>query len=82
MEQNYYLWRKKYGGLSTTSQAKRLKELEKENCRLKRLVADLSMDNAVVESILTITSVNTRSVLIAENLDYEVCYSIVTLNRL
>ena len=47
-EQTYYRWRKEYGGL-TTGQAKRLKELEKENSRLKRLVADLSLDNAVLK---------------------------------
>ena len=47
-EQTYYRWRKEYGGL-TTGRAKRLKELEKENSRLKRLVADLSLDNAVLK---------------------------------
>jgi len=47
-EQTYYRWRKEYGGL-TTGQTKRLKELEKENGRLKRLVADLSLDNAVLK---------------------------------
>ena len=47
-EQTYYRWMKEYGGL-TTGQAKRLKELEKENGRLKRLVADLSLDNAVLK---------------------------------
>jgi len=47
-EQTYYRWRKEYGGL-TTGQAKRLKGLEKENGRLKRLVADLSLDNAVLK---------------------------------
>ena len=47
-EQTYYRWRKEYGGFST-GQAKRFKELEKENSRLKRLVADLSLDNAVLK---------------------------------
>ena len=47
-EQTYYHWRKEYGGFST-GQAKRFKELEKENSRLKRLVADLSLDNAVLK---------------------------------
>ena len=47
-EQTYYRWRKEYGGLNT-GQAKRLKALEKENSRLKRLVADLSLDNAVLK---------------------------------
>ena len=40
-EQTYYRWRKEYGGLGT-DQAHRLKELERENCQLKKLVADLS----------------------------------------
>jgi len=47
-EQTYYRWRKEYGGLNM-GQAKRLKELEKENNRLKLLVADLSLDNAVLK---------------------------------
>ena len=46
-EQTYYRWRKEYGGLNTT-QAKKLKELEKENARLKHLVADLSLENAIL----------------------------------
>ena len=51
-EQTYYRWRKEYGGLNTT-QAKRLKELEKENARLKHLVADLSLDNAILKEVLS-----------------------------
>ncbi len=47
-EQTYYRWRKEYGGLNM-GQAKRLKELEKENNKLKLLVADLSLDNAVLK---------------------------------
>ena len=43
-------WRKQYGGMSTAD-VKRLKELEKENARLKRLVADLSLDNAIWKDI-------------------------------
>ena len=43
-DQTYYRWRKEYGGLRT-DQAQRLKELEQENSRLKKLVADLSLDN-------------------------------------
>ena len=49
-EQTYYRWRKEYGGLSVT-QAKRLKELEHENGQLRRLVADLSLDNAVLQDV-------------------------------
>jgi putative transposase len=47
-EQTYYRWRKEYGGLRI-EQAKRLKELEKENSRLKKLVADLSLNNAILQ---------------------------------
>ncbi len=51
-KQTYYRWRKEYGGLNMT-QAKRLKELEKENARLKTLVADLSLDNAIIKEVLS-----------------------------
>jgi len=47
-EQTYYRWRKEYGGLRI-EQAKRLKNLEKENAQLKKLVADLSLDNAILK---------------------------------
>ena len=47
-EQTYYRWRKEYGGLRI-EQAKKLKSLEKENSRLKKLVADLSLDNAILK---------------------------------
>ena len=47
-EQTYYRWRKEYGGLRI-EQAKRLKGLEKENAQLKKLVADLSLDNAILK---------------------------------
>ena len=47
-EQTYYRWRKEYGGLKT-DQAKHLKQLERENARLKKLVADLSLDNAILK---------------------------------
>jgi len=47
-EQTYYRWRKQYGGLKS-DQAKRLKELEKENARLRGVVADLSLDNAILK---------------------------------
>ena len=47
-EQTYYRWRKEYGGMRT-EQAKRLKDLEKENTRLKRLVADLSLDISILK---------------------------------
>ena len=47
-EQTYYRWRKEYGGLRI-EQAKKLKNLEKENTRLKKLVADISLDNAILK---------------------------------
>ncbi len=47
-EQTYYRWRKEYGGMRI-EQAKRLKDVEKENTRLKKLVADLSLDNAILK---------------------------------
>ena len=49
-EQSYYRWRKEYGGLRL-DQAKRLKYLEKENQRLKKLVAELSLDKAMLEEV-------------------------------
>jgi putative transposase len=47
-EQTHNRWRKEYGGMRV-DQAKRLKELEQENARLKKLVADLSLDNAILK---------------------------------
>ena len=47
-EQTYYRWRKEYGWLRL-DQAKRLKELEKENARLKRLLAEQALDNAILK---------------------------------
>ena len=47
-EQTYYGWRREYGGMKV-SQARRLKELERENGRLKRAVADLTLDKLIVE---------------------------------
>lgn len=49
-EQTYYRWRKEYGGMKV-DQAKRLKELEKENARLKKLVADLSLDKQMLQEV-------------------------------
>ncbi len=47
-KQTYYRWRQEYGGMRV-DQAHRLKELERENARLKRLVADLSLDNQILK---------------------------------
>ena len=47
-ENTYYRWRKEYGGMGV-DQAKRLKELEQENSRLKRAVADLTLDNLILK---------------------------------
>ena len=49
-EQTYYRWRKEYGGLRL-DQAKRLKALEHENVRLKKLVADQALDNAMLKEV-------------------------------
>lgn len=46
----YYRWRKEYGGMQL-DQAKKYKELERENTRLKKLVADLSLDNAILKEV-------------------------------
>ena len=50
-EQTYYRWRKEYGGLRM-DQAKRLRDLEKENQRLKRVIADVSLDKAILKEAL------------------------------
>jgi transposase-like protein len=50
VEQTYYRWRKEYGGLQV-DQAKRLKELEQENAKLKRLVSELSLEKLVLKDI-------------------------------
>jgi len=47
-EHTYYRWRREYGGLQT-DQARRMKELEKENARLKKVVADLALDNSILK---------------------------------
>ena len=50
-EQTYYRWRKQYGGMKV-SQAKRLKDLERENSRLKKAVADLTLDKLILHEAL------------------------------
>ena len=49
-EQSYYRWRKEYGGLQV-DQARRMKDLERENARLRRLVADLSLEKQVLADV-------------------------------
>lgn len=49
-EQSYYRWRKEYGGLQI-EQARRLKDLERENARLRRLVADLSLEKQILKDV-------------------------------
>lgn len=51
-EQTYYRWRKEYGGLRT-DQARRLKELERENARLKKLLAESMLDNAILKEAVS-----------------------------
>lgn len=50
-EATFYVWRKKYGGLMP-SEMKRLKQLEEENGRLKRIVADLSLDKEMLQDVI------------------------------
>ena len=50
-EASFYSWRKKYGGL-VPSEMKRLKQLEEENGRLKRIVADLSLDKEMLQDVI------------------------------
>ena len=50
-EQTYYRWRQRYGGMQV-DEAKRLKELEAENARLKRLVAELALDTQVLQEVV------------------------------
>jgi transposase-like protein len=59
-EQTWYRWRKEYGGLQV-DQARRLKELEQENTRLKRVVANLSLDNLVLKDPTCSTPVSAMS---------------------
>jgi len=49
-EQTYYRWRREYGGMKV-EQARRLKDLETENSRLKKLVVDLSLDNPILKEV-------------------------------
>lgn len=56
-EQTYYRWRKEYGGMQI-EQAKRLKELEKENIRLKRLVAEKELDIQILKEAMVFESKN------------------------
>lgn len=49
-DKTYYRWRKEFGGMRV-DQARKLKELEQENARLKRLVADLSLDNQILKEV-------------------------------
>jgi putative transposase len=51
-EQTYYRWKKKYGGLGT-SELRKLRQLEDENRRLKRMVADLSLDKQMLQDVLS-----------------------------
>ncbi len=51
-EATFYNWKKKYGGLGV-SELRRLKQLEEENTRLKRMVADLSLDKQMLQDVLT-----------------------------
>ena len=49
-DQTYYRWKKQYGGISI-DEAKRMKELEKENTRLRRAISDLTLDNQILKEV-------------------------------
>ena len=51
-EQTFYRWKKRYGGLGV-SELRRLRQLEEENAKLKQLVADLSLDKAMLQEVVT-----------------------------
>lgn len=51
-EQTTYRWRREYGGMNQ-SQAQRLKEVERENTRLRKIVSDLTLDNAILKEVLS-----------------------------
>ena len=57
VEQTYYRWRKEYGGMRT-NQAKRLKQLERENSRLKQMVAEKELDIQILKETLALESKN------------------------
>ncbi len=59
-EQTFYRWKKQYSGLEST-QVRELKQLSEENARLKKLVADLSLDKAVLQDVLSKTFPGQRS---------------------
>ncbi|BBO35220.1 hypothetical protein PLANPX_4832 [Lacipirellula parvula] len=71
-EQTYYRWEKEYGGLRM-DQAKRLKELENENARLKRLLADAELDQAILKE--TALQVRSHQRSICRNLYYHLTSS-------
>ena len=50
-EQTYYRWRNEYGGLQV-NQAKRLKDMEKENARLRKAISDLMLDKQILEEVI------------------------------
>lgn len=52
-QQTYYQWKRRYAGISGVTEAKKLRELEKENAKLKKLVADLSLDRHVLQEIIS-----------------------------
>ena len=58
-EQTYYRWRKEYGGLQV-DQAKRMKDMEKENARLRRAVSDLTVDNQILKEVVRGTALAGR----------------------
>ena len=79
-EQTYYRWKKEYGGLRV-DQAKRLKGLEQENARLKRLVADLSLDNSILNGYVESFNGKLRDELLNGELFYTLQEALVLVER-
>ena len=63
VEQTYYRWRKEFGGLKV-DQARRLKDLEQENAKLKRLVSELSLEKLVLKDIASVDERTRESLLV------------------
>ncbi len=66
-EQTYYKWRREYGGMRT-DQAKRLKDLERENAQLKKLVADQALDNSILKEAISANDTKATNILATTHL--------------
>ena len=80
-EQTYYKWRREYGGLKL-DQAKRLKDLERENERLKKAASELTLDKLILKEALTGNVWFAPSVQVRERLPRAVCANVSGLSRM